>query len=177
LSVDEVDRGAGEAGLRGVRRRKIIDSVRARGAFFSFHYDQDAGRAAVVRRRSLAAVGVRDHWVDPSRWQQAKAQGRGAVEALIEDALDSTSVTAVLIGSATASRAWIGHEVARSLARGNALVGIYIHNIVDAAGKRDRRGANPLPGKCETYDWVLDGGERHLDGWLDAACANSRQLI
>ena len=88
---------------------------------------------------------------------------------LIDEALVGTTVTAVLIGAQTASRRWVNYEIEASRARGNGLLGIYIHNIKTQDERTDARGSNPLPAGCRTYDWVLDDGYTNLGRWVDAA--------
>jgi hypothetical protein len=70
-----------------------------------------------------------------------------------------------------------------SYKRGNALLGIYIHNVVDLDRKTDIKGKNPfdnfvvknnsgqinLSQLCETYDWVNDDGYNNLGKWIEAA--------
>jgi hypothetical protein len=85
------------------------------------------------------------------------------------DALFGTTVTAVLIGSQTASRRWVKYEINQSLARGNGLFGIYIHNIKDQNGGTDSKGSNPLPAGYKTYDWEYENGYDNLGSWVDAA--------
>lgn len=138
--------------------------------FFSFHYERDVQRASVVRKSSQFKDSIAPEWIDASLWEATK-QDDAAIRSLIGKALDRTSVTAVLIGSATASRRWIKYEIEQSLRRGNGIFGIYIHNIAGFNGRSDPRGLNPLPGSAPTYDWVFDDGYNNLGHWVDRAHA------
>lgn len=71
----------------------------ARRVFFSFHYQRDVWRANVVRKSGefigTAAAGFQD----ASLWEEAKRKGDAAIKKLIDDNLDGTTVTCVLIGA------------------------------------------------------------------------------
>jgi hypothetical protein len=103
---------------------------------------------------------------------------------MIENALNETSVTVVLIGAETAGRKFVMYEIEQSLLRGNGLLGVYIHQLRDAFGQTTKKGPNPLdkltiPGTSqalstvfETYDWVDDDGHINLSRWVDAAAGS-----
>lgn len=141
----------------------------ARRTFFSFHYENDVQRATVVRNSSKLKSEITPQWIDASIWEEAKAKNDAAVKKLIDDALSGTSVTAVLIGSRTSTRRWVQYEIEQSIARGNALIGIYIHNIKDFQGNQAPKGVNPLPAGYSTYDWINDDGYTNLGDWVDDA--------
>jgi hypothetical protein len=142
----------------------------ARRTFFSFHYERDVWRASIVRNSSqLKPNDITPEWIDASIWEEAKTKGPDAVRKLIENALLATSVTAVLIGTKTSERKWVNEEIKKSQERGNGLLGIYIHNIEDKNGNTDTKGANPLPSKYSTYDWVNGDGYNNLGKWVNAA--------
>lgn len=140
----------------------------AHRTFFSFHYERDVWRSSIVRNSSQLSAADRT-WIEASIWEDTKPDGDAAIKRLIDSALIGTSVTAVLIGARTASREWVQYEIDKSLARGNGLFGIYIHNIKDSSGNTDYKGANPLPAGYRTYDWVDDAGYTNLGTWVDRA--------
>lgn len=142
----------------------------AHRTFFSFHYERDVQRASVVRNSSQFKNNITPEWIDASLWEATKPSD-SAIKKLIGNALDRTTVTAVLIGSNTASRRWVQYEIEQSTARGNGLLGIYINNIRGFNGMTDARGVNPLPSWASTYDWVYDNGHANLGGWVDLAYA------
>jgi hypothetical protein len=144
----------------------------ARRTFFSFHYENDVWRAGVVRNSDVVKQEPSE-WIDASLWEDAKKKGDAAIIKLINYALVGTSVTAVLIGTDTATRRWVQYEIDKSIERGNGLLGIYIHKIKDRYGNTGYRGSNPLPTGYKTYDWVDDNGYANLGTWVDIAY-NSR---
>ena len=115
----------------------------ARRVFFSFHYARDLWRVNVIRNsgmiEGIAAAGFRD----ASLWEEAKRRGESAARSLIDEALNSTSVTVVLIGAETASRRFVNYEIDKSLERRNGLLGIRVNNIKDQNGVIDPEGAVP----------------------------------
>lgn len=141
----------------------------ARRTFFSFHYERDVSRASVVRNSSMTKPNIDPEWIEAGIWEEAKTKGDAAIRKLIADALENTSVTAVLIGAKTSERKWVKEEISQSEQRGNGLFGIYIHNIQDFNKQTDAKGINPLPSKYKTYDWVNDDGYTNLGKWVDAA--------
>lgn len=143
----------------------------AHRTFFSFHYEKDVWRASNVRKSSKFKAEITPEWIDASLWEEAKKKSDAAIQKLIADTLVGTTVTAVLIGSETASRRWVKYEIELSKNRNNGLFGIYIHNIADNAGNRAPKGSNPLPAGTRTYDWVNDEGYNNLGKWVDAAYA------
>lgn len=152
----------------------------ARRIFFSFHYERDAWRAGQVRNSNVVAAEERTGFIDSAEWESIKKKGDAAIENWIEEQLKNTSVTVVLIGTETASREWVQHEILTSWNRGNGLVGVRIHNIKDHNQKTDLDGHNPfedfklpdgtlLSSVCNTYDWLIDDGRKDLGKWADEA--------
>lgn len=101
-----------------------------RKVFFSFHYD-DVTRANVVRNSDVITrqyrKGTRFH--DKSLWEETKKQGPLAIKRMINTALDGSSVTCVLIGQETWQREWVRYEILKSMARGNGILGVNIHDV------------------------------------------------
>lgn len=152
----------------------------ARKIFFSFHYERDAWRAGQVRNSNMVASEDQYGFIDAVDWESIKKKGDAAIERWIDDELENTSVTAVLVGAETASREWVQQEILKSWNRGNGVVGIRIHNVKDQDQKTDTPGRNPLDdfkladgtilsSLCKTYDWVIDNGRKNLGTWADEA--------
>jgi len=157
----------------------------ARKVFFSFHYKRDAVRAGQVRNSNVVSNRSVEtsEFIDAAEWESIKRNGEGAIKSWIKNQLHGTSVTVVLIGAETSRRAWVKYEIDESLARGNGLLGIYIHNCRDFSGLCDSRGANPFDNLTinrngypqrlstiySTYDWVNDDGRNNLGSWIEAA--------
>lgn len=114
-----------------------------RNVFFSFHYQRDIWRVNQIRNLDeicgCAAAGFRD----ASLWEEAKKKGDATIKKMIDDALKGTSVTVVFIGAKTAGRKYINYEIEQSIARGNGIVGIQIHDLKDQHGNTDDAGAIP----------------------------------
>jgi len=116
----------------------------AKRVFFSFHYQDVVDlRANVVRNHGLTkATGA--GFFDASLWESVKRDGPAALKRLINDGLNGTSATCVLIGSETYSRPWVRYEMLKSFRRGNSLLGIHINGIKGRDQKVKTQGPNPL---------------------------------
>ncbi len=127
-----------------------------RRVFFSFHYERDVWRATNVRNSGKVDATAAAGWNDASLWEEAKRKGRREIQRLIDEGLRGTSVTAVLIGTETASRPWVQYEIERSIKKGNGLLGVRIHRIKDQTGRGSDRGSTPAAvtdGGFRVYDW------------------------
>lgn len=156
----------------------------ARTAFFSFHYENDVWRANQVRNSWVTkpdtdAAG----FIDAAAFEEVKKGGDTAIKKWINNQLTGTSVTVVLIGSDTSNREYIKYELQKSYAKGNGLLGIYIHQLKDSKGNTSTKGSNQFGeiGKDSSgksvyfsvgyhfYDWVDDDGYNNLGAWIEAA--------
>lgn len=161
----------------------------ARRTFFSFHYERDAWRASQVRNSWVTQDRESAGFWDAADWESVKRNGEGAIHRWIDNQLSGTSVTVVLIGAETAQRPYVGYEIKASHLKGNGLLGIYIHNLKDARGLTDPKGANPfanwhvqvsgyttlLSQVYPTYDWVLDNGRLNIGNWIEAAARKANR--
>jgi len=152
----------------------------ARKVFYSFHYKRDSQRAAQVRNSHAIANEDEYGVIDSVDWEKIERQGENAIKKWINDQLQYTSVTVVLIGAETAEREWVDYEIRQSWIRGNGLVGVNIHNVKNLDSKTDIAGSNPfynillsngkpLSSICKTYDWVNDNGISNLGKWAEEA--------
>jgi hypothetical protein len=100
--------------------------------FFSFRYDEDRYRADVVCAawRAHRTPGVAAY-VDSRVSEPATALADDEIKQAIRDGVDQTSVTCVLIGAHTWKDRWVRYEIARSVERGNGLLGVRIDGIAD----------------------------------------------
>lgn len=157
-----------------------------RRVFFSFHFDRDILRVGQIRNSGivLAPGDSSAGFIDSASWESVKRQGDDAIRRWIDNELNGTSVTVVLIGAETANRPWINHEIKESVKRGNGLLGIYIHNVKDLNGRTDAQGANPfaylyrengasLATTYPTYDWVANAGRQNLSTWVETAAKSA----
>lgn len=125
----------------------------AKKVFFSFHYQDVVDfRANVVRNHWLtkpdrAAVG----FFDASLWENAKRNSSDAVKRVVNDGLNGTTVTCVLIGSDTYARPWVRYEILKSFRKPNSLFAVHINGIRGRDQIAKPQGPNPLRYLGVTY--------------------------
>lgn len=115
----------------------------ARRVFFSFHYQRDIWRVNQIRNIGEIVGTAAAGFHDASLWEESKKKGDAFIKAMIDEGLKNTAVTVVCIGGATAGRKFINYEISQSIARGNGLVGIQIHELKDRFGQTDSVGTTP----------------------------------
>jgi len=146
----------------------------ARRVFFSFHYERDAWRAGQVRNSWVTKTDreTAGFW-DAASWEEVKKKGDGAIKRWIDEHLEGTSVTVVLIGSETSERKYVQYEINQSWDKGNGLIGINIHNQKDQDENTDVKVLDPFNNLGYTgikiYDWVNDNGYQNLGDWVESA--------
>lgn len=155
-----------------------------RRVFYSFHYEQDNQVAAQVRNIGMVE-GNRIGMVEGNRpaqdndWETVKRGGDAAIKKWIADQMKGRTCTVVLVGTGTAGRKWINHEIKKSWDDEMGVVGIYIHRLRNLDGKTSTKGDNPFESinygnngeklssivKCynpegsdskERYDWIKE---------------------
>ena len=119
----------------------------ARRVFYSFHYKPDNWRAATVR--NIGVVEGNSPASD-NDWETIKRSGDTAIKRWIADQMDRRTCTVVLVGSNTADRKWINHEIVKSWDDDMGVVGIYIHGLRDANRRISKKGKNP-------FDFIIHG--------------------
>lgn len=118
-----------------------------RKCFFSFHYVPDAVRASQVRQMGTIEGNP------PARdndWETLVSGGDTAIEKWIKDQMDGKSCTIVLVGTGTANRKWINHEIVKSWDKGMGVVGIHIHGLKNFEQSTSAKGSNP-------FDFITHG--------------------
>ena len=103
----------------------------ARRVYFSFHYANDINRSMIVRNSWVTQGKEAAGFFDKAEFEKIKKTGDKAVHRWINSQLNGTSVTVVLIGRETLNRPFVQYEICESINRGNAIIGVYIHNIKD----------------------------------------------
>ena len=156
----------------------------ARRVFFSFHYEEDINRSMVVRNSWVTQGKEVAGFIDKAEFEKVKKEGKEAVCRWIDKQLVGTSVTVVLIGKETLNRPFVQYEIRKSIERGNAIIGVYIHNIKDMITQKTSIKGNPhtiigyYEGKIPAYfDNVCDGiydysqnnGYSNLGIWIEEA--------
>lgn len=122
----------------------------ARRCFFSFHYEPDCQRAAQVRQ--IGSIEGNRPATD-NGWETIVRGGDAAIRRWIDQEMFGKSCTVVLVGSGTANRKWINHEIVRSWEAGMGVVGIRIHGLKNLRGDVSRKGSNP-------FDYIGLGNSR-----------------
>lgn len=118
----------------------------ARNVFYSFHY-RDVFRVNHVRNANKIRPNDKGRYLTPndrSLWEKVKKTNPAALRRLIDSRLNGTSVTCVLAGLETWSREWVRYEIARSLARGNGLLTVFINGCQCPNEGFAPRGQDPL---------------------------------
>ncbi len=157
----------------------------ARNVFYSFHYANDINRVMVVRNRWVTQGGQTISGViDHADFEKIKRQGDKSVHKWIDDQLQGTSVTVVLIGSETLTRPFVQYEICKSIERGNAIIGVFINGITDMQSglKSSRCNSHTIIGHYQNnlpayfdnvcdgiYDYILDDGYSNLRSWVEKA--------
>jgi len=157
----------------------------ARKAFFSFHYKPDNWRASQVRNMGVLEG---NQPVSDNDWEAVTSGGEEAIKSWIANQLSGKSCAVVLIGSATAGRKLITHEIRTAWDSGKGVVGVYVHNLKDSDEHQSTKGSNPFnsitmtrnSAKMSTivkaYDPpftastnVYNHIKTNLDGWVEEA--------
>lgn len=156
-----------------------------RSCFFSFHYVPDNWRVSTVRK--IGALDGNKAATD-NDWESVTNAGEAAIKRWIAGQMRGRSCTVVLVGSGTAGRKWINHEIIESWNANMGVVGIRIHGLKDRYGKVSSSGSNPFDHvthrptknklssivKCytpsgstskERYSWI----EKHLSNAVEEA--------
>lgn len=119
----------------------------ARKVFFSFHYKPDNWRVGTVR--NIGAIEGNKPASD-NDWESITGGGDAAIKKWIAAQMEGRTCTVVLVGSNTADRKWINHEIVKSWNDGKGVVGIHIHGLKDKDGHISTKGKNP-------FDFVTHG--------------------
>lgn len=139
----------------------------ARKVFFSFKYE-DVSRAMVVRNSWVTQGKQAAGFVDKAEFEKIKKQGDQAIKNWIDNQLEGTSVTIVLVGEKTCSSRWVKYEIEKSIERGNGLLGVDISKIKDLQGNTTDR-CGQIPKGYDFYLWNKDDGYKNLGSWIEKA--------
>lgn len=151
----------------------------ARRVYFSFHYENDAWRAAQVRNSWVThpnreTAGFWDH----AEWETVRRQDEGTIKRWIDRQMEGSSVICVLIGEGTCDRQWVRYEVQHAIEEGKGVIGVRIHNLRDQNGNTCPEGytgswivdgEHTFEELFPTYDWVNDDGYNNLGDWVEVS--------
>lgn len=139
----------------------------AKKVFFSFKYE-DVSRAMVVRNSWVTKGKESAGFIDKAEFEKIKKKGDQAIKNWIDQQLEGTSVTVVLVGEKTCDSKWVKYEIKKSIERGNGLIGIDISKINNLQGKTsDRCGQIPIG--YDFYLWNNDDGYNNMGDWIETA--------
>ena len=139
----------------------------ARRVFFSFEYS-DVSRAMVVRNSWVTQGKEAAGFVDAAEFEKIKKQGDAAIKKWIDNQLNGTSVTVVLVGKNTCSSKWVKYEIEKSKEIGNGLLGIDISKIRDLQGNTTER-CGEIPKGYPFYLWNKHEGYKNIGNWIEKA--------
>lgn len=139
----------------------------ARRVFFSFKYE-DCSRAMVVRNSWVTKSREAAGFIDAADFEDIEEQGETAIEEWIDEQLEGTSVTVVLIGQDTCDSKYVKYEIEQSEERRNGLLGIDISKIKDLSGDTSDR-CGRIPEGYDFYLWNKDDGYSNLGNWIENA--------
>lgn len=113
----------------------------ARDCFYSFHFKPDNARASQVRN-----IGVIEgnQPVSDNDWETVTKGGDDAIRKWITSQMKGKTCAVVLVGSGTANRKWINHEIVKAWDDGLGVVGIHIHGLKNFDGEISTKGNNPF---------------------------------
>lgn len=143
----------------------------ARKVFFSFKYE-DVSRSMIVRNSWVAQGKESAGFIDKADFEKIKKQGDAAIKKWIDNQLEGTSVTVVLVGEKTCSSRWVKYEIEKSIERGNGLLGIDISKIKDLQGNTSER-CGEIPKGYKFYLWYKDNGYSKMGEWIEKAAKDA----
>ena len=143
----------------------------ARRVFFSFKYE-DVSRANVVRNSWVTQGKEAAGFIDSADFESLKKQGDTAIKNWIDNQLDGTSVTVVLVGEKTCVSRWVKYEIEKSKEVGNGLLGIDISKIKDLQGNTTAR-CGEIPVGYNFYFWNNDEGYENMGDWIEKAAQDA----
>lgn len=153
----------------------------ARRVFFSFHYGNDVFRVNQVRNSWVTQGKQVAGFIDKAEFEKIEKSGQKAIENWIDNQLEGTSVTVVLIGEKTLERQYVQYEICQSLNRGNAVIGVQIHSIPSITGFCNAGNCNTVVAHnndksfrfCDIadgiYNYKTQDGYHNLGKWIEAA--------
>lgn len=113
----------------------------ARRVFFSFHFENDYWRTQQVR--NIGALEGQP-LCTPNAWEEVKRKGKASIENWIADNMRGKSCVVVLVGSQTASRPWVIHEIIKAWNDRRGVLGIRVDRLLDRNGQISVAGSNPF---------------------------------
>jgi hypothetical protein len=140
-----------------------------RRVYFSFDYERDLDRVNKIRAVPGMVVGSAAGFHNADVWETAARRGDAAIQGLIKDAMNNTTVTVVCLGHMTAYRKHLTFELEQSLNRGNGVLGVKINHLTNKEGEADEEGYVPPLIKIAGYNIYKYSNQRQLAKWIEEA--------
>lgn len=144
-----------------------------RKVFFSFKY-KDVSRAMVVRNSWVTQGKEAAGFIDAADFEELEEQGDTAIKNWIDEQLNGTSVTVVLVGAKTCDSRWVKYEIEKSIEIGNGLLGIDVSKIKDLQGNTSER-CGQIPKDYDFYLWKKDDGYNNMCDWIEKAAKDANR--
>lgn len=139
----------------------------SRKVFFSFN-SEDINRALVVKNSWEADGHQVAGFASEEEYAEIKTGGDIGMRNWINQQLEGSTVTVVLVAKKTCGSRWVRYEIQKSKERRNGLLGVDISKIPDEEGELDDR-CGEIPQGFEFYLWNADEGAKYLDDWIELA--------
>ncbi len=149
--------------------------------FFSFDYDKDWSRMWNIRNCNQFRNNLEDSGLfrRRDRWESVRLKTDTAIRDWIDEGLDYSGVTVVLISGETWKSRWVKYEIAETERRRKGMFGIRVHNMLDTNRNYGVAGPDPFPHagvykSYPIYDWVNDDGYNNINRWVQQAATLAR---
>jgi hypothetical protein len=136
----------------------------------------------VVRNSGLTRKSIEDAgFIDHAEFMKLEMTGDKAVKSWIDEQLEGSSVTVVLLGADTLSRPFVQYEIRESYKRGNGIIAVYINGIKDLKGNTSsgcslrglimggKDGCEVYFSSVPVYSWTDDNGYDNIGKWVEQA--------
>lgn len=140
----------------------------SRRVFFSFDY-KNVYKVNKIKDLPGIVPTAAAGFASAALWDEQKVKGDLEVKQMIDAALKDTTVTVVLISRGAIQRKFINYELYQSLARGNGLVAVQIHEIADENGLLDQPGNIPAQIADNGYHAYKYTNPKDLLAWIEEA--------
>lgn len=155
-------------------------------SIFQFSLSKRYFRVSQIRNSNVVKTNFsQTTFLDHADWEKVLLGGPPKIKNWIDNQLEGSTVTCILIGNETNNREWVHYEIRKSIERKNVILGVYIHNVKSISGYTDAIGINPilshsigsspLSRYTPTYDWVNGNGYENFGSWIEAAVNIFRQ--
>ncbi len=112
-----------------------------RKVFLSYHHERDHWRAYKIRKMFEMDTSLT---FSEDEWEEVENKADAEIEEWVDSQIEASDCVVVLIGEETAKRKWINYTIKQAYEMDKAIVGVYVHKLIDDKGNPDERGENPF---------------------------------